>query len=197
MSGYYRTALEVAATSKTRCGLSDRPNIRVDNGNIADSGVITGVKSLRYGGAEAAGVFGPLTVAGEAGRLWLDRPDCENEAFTGFYGYAAYMLTGETRPFRGGNFDRVRPFKELGKDGLGAFEVGASLRPASTCRTRRCSRAPAMKRSSVTLGLNWYFNPYAKLMFNWVRFSGDNTPLDPVGSKTKGDAFATRLHLDF
>ena len=33
------------------------------------------------------------------------------------------MLTGETRPFRGGNFDRVRPFKELGKDGLGAFEL--------------------------------------------------------------------------
>jgi hypothetical protein len=34
-------------------------------------------------------------------------------------------------------------------------------------------------------------------MFNWVRFWGDNTPLDPDGDKTKGDAFATRLHLDF
>ena len=50
------------------------PNIRVDNGNIADSGVITGVESLRYAGAEAAAVFGPFTVAGEDGRLWLDRP---------------------------------------------------------------------------------------------------------------------------
>jgi phosphate-selective porin len=51
--------------------------------------------------------------------------------------------------------------------------------------------------SSVTAGLNWYFNPYAKLMLDWVRFRGNNTPLDPVGSKTKGDAIATRLHLDF
>jgi hypothetical protein len=34
-------------------------------------------------------------------------------------------------------------------------------------------------------------------MFNWVRFSGDNTPLDPIGSETEGDAYATRLHLDF
>jgi hypothetical protein len=30
-----------------------------------------------------------------------------------------------------------------------------------------------------------------------VRFWGDNTPLDPVGLKTKADALATRLHLDF
>ena len=34
---------------------------------------------------------------------------------------------------------------------------------------------------ATTLGVNWYLNPFAKLMFNWVRFSGDNTPLDPVG----------------
>jgi hypothetical protein len=34
-------------------------------------------------------------------------------------------------------------------------------------------------------------------MFNWVRFSGDNTPLDPIGTRAKGDALATRLHLDF
>ncbi len=53
------------------------------------------------------------------------------------------------------------------------------------------------KAHSFTLGLNWYFNPYAKLMFNWVRFSGDNTPLDPIGTDTEGDALATRLHLDF
>ncbi len=49
----------------------------------------------------------------------------------------------------------------------------------------------------MTAGVNWYFNPYAKLMVNWVRFWGDNTPLDPVGLKTKADALATRLHLDF
>jgi phosphate-selective porin OprO/OprP len=51
--------------------------------------------------------------------------------------------------------------------------------------------------SSLTLGLNWSFNPFAKLMFNWVRFEGDNSPLDPIGDETRGDAFATRLHLDF
>ena len=207
VSGYYRTALKVG-DAEDAVRVSDRPNIRVDNGNIADTASILGVESVRYAGVEAAAVFGPLTIAGEAGRLWLERPDASDEHFSGFYGYASYFLTGETRPFRGGNFDRVRPFKELGKDGLGAFEVALrydqlDLDPVCRLAVAPVAACPAAnqfvgtKAESATLGLNWYFNPYAKLMFNWVRFWGDNTPLDPVGAKTKGDALATRLHLDF
>lgn len=196
VSGFYRTALK-SGDIEDAVRLSDRPNVRIDNGNIADSGVIIDTKSLRYAGAEVAGVFGPLTVAGEAGRLWLDRDNGQSDRhFTGFYGYAAYMLTGETRPFKGGNFDRVRPFKELGKSGLGAFEVAARFDYLNLRKTPVLARA-GNEATSFTLGLNWYWNPYAKLMFNWVRFSGDNSPLDPIGNKTRGDAFATRLHLDF
>jgi phosphate-selective porin OprO/OprP len=115
-SGFYRTSLKSGDVADA-VRLNDRPNIRIDNGNIADSGVITGVQSLRYD--------------------WLDLSDTPVLA-------------------RAGN-----------------------------------------KAESLTLGLNWYLNPYAKLHFNWVRFSGDNTPLDPLGDRTKGDALATRLHLDF
>jgi phosphate-selective porin OprO/OprP len=106
------------------------------------------------------------------------------------------MLTGETRAFRGGNFDRVRPFRELGKDGLGAFEVALRYDRLDLSNTPVLARAGNQARS-LTLGLNWYLNPFAKLMFNWVRFSGDNSPLDPVGTETAGDVLATRLHLDF
>ncbi|MDP1909066.1 MAG: porin, partial [Hyphomicrobium sp.] len=187
LSVYYRTALK-SGDIEDAVRLSDRPNVRVDNGSIADSGVITDTNSLRYGGIEAAGVFGPLTVAGEAGRLWLDRDSgLGNRHFTGFYGYAAYMLTGETRPFRGGNFDRVRPFKELGKSGLGAFEVALRYDQLNLRKTPVLARA-GKDASSFTAGLIWYFNPFAKLMINWVRFSGDNSPLDPSGDKTEGDA---------
>ena len=192
-SGYFRSDLKAGDVGNA-IRVSDRPNIRIDNGNIADSGIIPNTRSLRYGGVEAAGVFGPLTIAGEAGRLWLDRIGVANEHFTGFYGYAAYLLTGETRPFKGGNFDRVRPFKELGKDGLGAFEI--ALRYDKLDLSDSPIR-PGNEASSVTLGLNWYFNPYAKLMVNWIRFKGDNSPLDPVGDETKGDALATRVHFDF
>jgi phosphate-selective porin OprO/OprP len=195
ISGYYRDRLKSGDTPDA-VRLNDRPNVRIDGGNIADSGIITNTRSLRYGGIEAAGVFGPLTVAGEAGRLWLNRFDAVNKSFTGYYGYAAYMITGETRPFKGGNFDRIRPFKELGKDGLGAFEVALRYDHIDLSSTPVLARA-GNEASSITAGVNWYFNPYAKLMFNWIRFWGDNTPLDPVGSKASGDAFASRLHLDF
>jgi phosphate-selective porin OprO/OprP len=196
VSGFYRTSLKSGDTQDA-VRLTDRPNIRVDNGNIADSGIITGVKSLRYLGAEAALVRGPLTLAGEYGRLWLDRPSLPNEAFDGFYVYGSWFITGETRPFKNGNFDRVRPFKSFGQDGTGALELALRYDNLDLSNTPIAARA-GNKANSWTLGLNWYLNPYAKIMFNWVRFKGINTPLDPVaGEKTKGDALATRLHLDF
>lgn len=196
VSGYYRTALKSGDTEDA-VRFGDRPNVRVDNGNIADSGVIPNAKSLAYAGLEAAAVFGPLTVAGEAGRVWVNRnAGFSDKHFTGFYGYASCFLTGETRPFRGGNFDRVRPFRELGKDGLGAFELALRYDSIDLENTPVLART-GNEASSITAGVNWYFNPFAKLMINWVRFSGENTPLDPVGTKTRGDAFATRLHLDF
>lgn len=195
VSGFYRDRLK-SGDVPDAVRLNDRPNIRIDNGNIADTGVITNVRSMHYAGAEAAGVFGALTVAGEAGRLWLDRFGGDNARFSGYYGYAAYMLTGETRPFKGGNFDRVKPFKDLGNGGFGAFELALRYDHINLADTPVPARA-GNEASSVTAGLNWYFNPYAKLMLNWVRFWGDNTPLDPVGDKTKGDAVAGRLHLDF
>lgn len=194
-SGYYRTALKSGDVADA-VRLADRPNVRIDNGNIADSGVITDVDSLRYGGLEAAGIFGPVSLVGEYGRLWLDRPGLDDEAFDGFYVYGSWFLTGETRPFKNGNFDRVKPLTTLGKDGLGAFELALRYDRLDLANTPVLGRE-GNKSQSLTLGLNWYFNPYAKLMINWIRFDGDNTPLDPVGDKTKGDAVASRLHLDF
>ena len=196
LSGYYRTTLK-AGDIDDAVRLNDRPNVRVDNGNIAESGVITGADSLRYAGAEAALVRGPLTVAAEAGRLWVERDDgLDNPVFDGFYAYAAYMLTGETRPFRGGNFDRVRPFNDFARGGPGAFEIAARYDHIDLSDTPVPANA-GNEASTATLGLNWYLNPYAKIMFNWIHFWGDNTPLDPIGPETKGDAFAGRLHLDF
>lgn len=194
-SGYYRTSLKSGDTDDA-VRFNDRPNIRIDNGNIADSGVITGVDSLRYAGAEAAAVFGPVSLVGEYGRVWLDRPEDPNVSFDGFYVYGSWFLTGETRPFKNGNFDRVKPFKPVGDGGLGAFEVALRYDKINLDETPVESRI-GNQAESFTAGLNWYFNPYAKLLFNWVRFEGVNTPLDPEGDRTKGDVLATRLHVDF
>ena len=141
-------------------------------------------------------VFGPLTVAGEYGRLWVDRPGLSDPSFDGFYVYATWFLTGETRPFRNGNFDRVKPRKSFGRDGAGAFELALRYDRLDLSDTPVLARA-GNRSESLTFGLNWYLNPYAKMLFNWVHFNGTNTPLDPIGTRAAGDAWATRLHVDF
>jgi phosphate-selective porin OprO/OprP len=195
VSGYYRTNVKSGDVARA-VRLSDRPNIRVDNGNIADSGIIPGVESLLYAGAEAAAIFGPVTLAGEYGRLRVDRTGLADPGFDGFYVYATWFLTGETRPFRHGNFDRVKPLKPLGKGGAGAFELALRYDRLDLSDTPVLARA-GNRAESLTFGLNWYFNPYAKLLFNWIHFNGINTPLDPIGARTAGDSWATRLHVDF
>ena len=196
-AAYYRTAVR-SATAGNAARLNDRPNIRVDGGNIVDTGVITGVDSARYVGVEAAGILGPLTVAGEYGRLRLDRTGAlSNPDFDGFYVYATWFLTGESRPFKSGNFDRLKPLSNFDKrGGWGAWEVALRYDKADFSETPVAARA-GNEAESLTAGLNWYLNPNFKLQLNYIRFNGDNTPLDPVGAKTKGSAIATRVHLDW
>jgi phosphate-selective porin OprO and OprP len=71
-SGFWRTALKSGDIGDA-VRITERPNIRVDNGNIVDSGVITEVDKAVYLGAEAALVRGPFTAWGEYGRLKLER----------------------------------------------------------------------------------------------------------------------------
>lgn len=196
-AAYYRTAVRTAA-SPNAARLSDRPNVRVDGGNIVDTGIINGVTSARYVGVEAAGVLGPLTLAGEYGRLRLNRAaGLADPDFDGFFVYATWFLTGEVRSFEGGNFGRIHPLSNFDKaGGWGAWEIALRYDRADLSETPVAARA-GNDAESLTAGLNWYLNPNFKLQFNYIRFEGDNTPLDPVGARTKGSAVATRLHLDW
>lgn len=195
--------------------LGDRPNSRVDGGNIEliSVGPITGaaaaadqtrgVRSATFFGGEAAGIYGPFSVQGEYGRLHVDRyglvPDLD---FSGFYGFATFFLTGESRAFRAGVIDRVKPFHDFDyrMGHWGAFEVAfrydrldlgdAALSPLSHQAT------------SLTGGLNWYLNPNVRTIFNYIRFRGTNSALTaaPVavnGTRAEGDAYAMRMQLDF
>lgn len=65
----------------------------------------------------------------------------------------------------------MRPYKELGKDGLGAFEV-------------------ALRNDQLDLGST-------PILARAGNEATSVTPLDPVGATTSGDALATRLHFDF
>ena len=194
--------------------IGDRPNTRVDNGLLESvalapvtSGAIgaqtRGVRGATYYGTEGAVVFGPFSAQGEYGHLNVDRYGFVPSAnFDGFYGFATFFLTGESRVFKSGVVDCVRPFNDFNPAAghWGAFELAArydrlDLTDHDLSPLKRLA-------TSYTGGLNWYLNPNTRFIFNYIRFKGTNSPLvaAPVsvyGTTAKGDAYATRLQFDF
>ena len=201
--------VDLAANTVT---LGDRPNVRVDGGNlesvtitggVSATGVKSGVKDATFYGLEAAGILGPFSVQGEYSHMHLDRYlAAPSLNFDGFYVYGSVFLTGESRSFKNGTVDRLRPTRAFdpSKGYYGAVEL--AVRYDRLDLTDRALSPLGREGHSWTGAVNWYLNGNMKLMFNYIRFTGENSPLvaAPVsinGTTAKGDAFATRLHFDF
>jgi phosphate-selective porin OprO/OprP len=211
VSGYYATHLASNSVS-----ISDRPGSRVDGGQLVSASITgtnpatgpqTGAKAAKYVGAETALVRGPFSLQGEYGKLWVDRfGTAPNVSFDGFYVFGSWFITGESRTFKGGVVDRVKPFKDfnLGSGGIGAVEL--AVRYDQLDLTDTALSPLARKGTTWTGGINWYLNPNTRLIFNYIRFKGENSPLyvlttpvaGPGQNRTaKGDIFQSRLQFDF
>lgn len=205
-SGYH--VKDLAGNSVT---LADRPNVRVDNGSLESvaipgsvvNGVPAGVKSATYYDLEGAGVFGPFSVQGEYNHMHLDRfAAAPSLNFDGYYVYGTFFLTGESRNFVNGVVDRQRPIRPFdpSKGNWGAWEL--AVRYDKINLTDHDLSPLNHDGQAWTGAVNWYLNGNLKLMFNYIRFKGTNStlvaaPVSINGTTAKGDAFATRLHLDF
>jgi phosphate-selective porin OprO/OprP len=75
-------------------------------------------------GLEAAAIRGPFHTAGEF--YWLE-PDTltlgVSPGFFGGYAEAGFFLTGETRGYKGGRWDRTKVLRPVGGGGAGAFQI--------------------------------------------------------------------------
>ena len=202
-------------------GLGDRPNSRVDGGRLVainipgtapSGGVPTGARNATYWGLESAVVFGPFSLQGEYNRLSIDRYGAASTVNAdGFYIFGSWFLTGESRVFKNGNADRIKPFSDFAPGGgWGAVELLARYDTLDLTDADFQSiggRAVRRKGETWTLGLNWYLNPNLKFVANYIRFKGQNSPLvfPPIpaaglngpGTTAKGDIIGTRLQVDF
>lgn len=75
-------------------------------------------------GLEAALISGPFHASAEGFWQTVDMPmTVENPTFFGGYVEAGYFLTkGDTRGYKGGKFDRVKPENPLGDGGIGSVQ---------------------------------------------------------------------------
>lgn len=144
-------------------------------------------------GAESVVNIGPLQLGGEYMNVWLGREDGFGDGlhFHGGYVYLAYVLTGEHVPWQRdtGTIGRLIPFEHF------YFAPGRGLRPlcgwGAWQVAVRWSRADLTDQDvaggigqSVTLGINWYWSPNAKMQFNYIY--GDIHDHFPIAGETFG-----------
>ena len=139
-------------------------------------------------GLEAAAVVGPFSVQSEYMKASVDSVSSGDPTFSGLYVMGSFFLTGEHRPYwhGGGSFDRVRPNSSFLDDGgIGAWEMVA--RYSQLDLNSGLVRGGEMK--NFTFGVNWYVNPYSRVMWNHVR--------SEVVETGNADILLMRFKIDF
>ena len=157
--------------------------------------------------AEAAMVYGPLSLQSEFFGTSVVRQTGGNTNFYGAYAFVSYFLTGENRPYnrKMGVFDRVRPYEDFFRvrtcdgctaTGHGAWEV--AYRFSYIDMLDGLTDKGAARAADHTIGLNWYLNPFTKVMFNYIH-SIDTYNVSATQRISGGNinVFETRLAIDF
>ena len=142
-----------------------------------NTGRIDGADNYQMVGLENVWNFGALQLVGETQNMWLKRdpgfgPDLH---LNGAYVYAAYFLTGEHMPWKrsSGTLDRIKPFENFFlvdtccdgvQGGWGAWQIAYRWSYADF----NDDNIQGGRGTSHTLGLNWYWNAYARMQFNAI-----------------------------
>lgn len=138
----------------------DRPESRASSGTrLIDTGDITDVDSTLKFGAEFAYQAGPFSVESEYFRTKLNRDAGEEPTFDGWHIQAGYVLTGESRGYRGGVFRGISPSRSAGAWELAARYSRANLNDGGFV---------GGEQNNLTLGLNWYATSNIRFMANLI-----------------------------
>jgi len=135
---------------------------------VLDSHAVRDVDNLKMLGLEGAGMYGPFSVGGEFTQTWISRKDgSEDVTFNGWYGEAAWSITGESRSYKDGNFGYLKPKNKfsLKNGGLGAWELATRWSEVNFNDTI----AEGGIMSQMTVALNWYINENVRFMADYNR----------------------------
>ena len=173
-------------TSNQKYSISTRPENHL--GTKLLNMELDSVSGMNLIGAEMAFVMGSFSVQGEY--VMNSVKGVEGYSFSGYYGQLSYFLTGEKRKYKNSlaGFDRVIPNSNM-KEGEG----WGSLELAARYSSMDLSEAHAGVLNDITIGLNWYLNPCARVMFNYVM----GTLEDHDGKETTENTFQCRIQIDF
>lgn len=203
ISNMYATTASAPAPSGNNGDLAEfsvRPELQTTSSWI-ETGTILGATDFNVTGLESVVNLGSLQLQGEYLTTAVDRQMNSNLHFQGGYVQAAYFLTGEYEPWdrQTGRLERPKPLNNFLRTrsctptGWGAWQIAARWSYLSLSdKDIRGGR-----QDDITLGLNWYWTPHSKLMFNLV--DGSIVDRAPINGFSSGryTGVGARLLMDF
>jgi phosphate-selective porin OprO/OprP len=221
-----------------------RPFLQTTDVRFVDTGSFA-AKSDNIFGAEAYGVFKSLHVGGEAQYVKVDTyspgdirtgldafnggslvTPASNPNFFSAFGEVGFFLTGETRGYKNGLWDRTKVLKPFNKGGWGAVQLVArydyldldsnALKTAvtnnfatgvTTLAAANSRLARGGKQTGYLLGLTWIPTDYVRFLVNYIHSDVTGGPLAATANPTSTatvdkrsystDAIAIRAQVDF
>ena len=138
----------------------DRPEARPGGGvRLIDTGSIGDVDDTFKFGLELAYQAGPFSVEAEYLGVDVNRSAGAEPTFSGYHVQASYVLTGESRGYRGGAFRGNTPATPRG-----AWEVGARFSSVDLID----AGFTGGEQENFTLGLNYYAGANVRFMVNYI-----------------------------
>jgi phosphate-selective porin OprO/OprP len=160
-----------------------RPEAGLTDVRLVDSGSLRDADAIDRMGLEAAWQRGPWLAQGEWLAAEVSRDVAADYRAQGGYVQGSWMLTGETKPYKGTAFGNPKPARAAG-----AVELGLRY---STLDLDDGLIAGGSQRD-WTLGANWYLTRYFKFQANYVRADSDRQ-----GVKLSPEVFELRAQLSF
>ncbi|MGA1863864.1 MAG: OprO/OprP family phosphate-selective porin [bacterium] len=135
-------------------------------------------------GLELVSILGPFSIQAEHMGAKIKATVGKDAFYSGYYIQGSYFLTGETRSYKKGTFKSIKPLKTYG-----ALEL---LYRYSFLDAEDNNNG--VRVSNHTLGANYYFNKWIRLMANYIK----TTLVDGVSEvKCKADAISFRMQFAF
>ncbi|UXI67270.1 OprO/OprP family phosphate-selective porin [Tahibacter amnicola] len=150
-----------------------RPEANLTPVRLVDTGSLAGADQIKRVGLEAAWAQGPVSLQAEYLTYDASRRTARDFTADGAYVYASWVVTGESRPYKSGAFNNVKPKRDWGAVELGLRYSTLDLNDGLV---------EGGKQHDWTLGVNYYLGQHIKLQANYIRAFSDRRglALDPT-----------------